>query len=82
MLNDFRGPLFDAGGFLLYSVDLNDLAVRAAYFIERIRKDAKPGDLPIEQPSRFLMTINLKTAKALGLTVPPSLLARADQVIE
>jgi putative ABC transport system substrate-binding protein len=82
MLNDFRGPLFDAGGFLLCSVDLNDLAVRAAYFIERIRKDAKPGDLPIEQPSRFLMTINLKTAKALGLTVPPSLLARADQVIE
>jgi putative ABC transport system substrate-binding protein len=66
----------------LYSVSFNELARRTAYFIERIRQGAKPGDLPIEQPSRFEMTINMKTAKALGLTIPPSLLARADQVVQ
>jgi putative ABC transport system substrate-binding protein len=82
MLTDFGGPLFESGGLLLYSVNLNELARRTAYFIERIRQRAKPGDLPIEQPSRFEMTINMKTAKALRLTIPPSLLARADQLIE
>ncbi len=82
MLNDFRSGLFEAGGFLSYSVDLDHLAARAAYFLERIRRGAKPGDLPIEQPTRFQLTINMKTAKALGLTIPPLLLLRADQVIE
>ena len=74
---------FAEAGFLLsYGVDLRDLFRRSAIFVDKIFKGAKPADLPVEQPTKFEFVINLKTAKALGLEIPPGLLTRADEVIE
>ena len=67
---------------MVYGPDVFDLLRRSAVFVDRVLKGAKPSDLPVEQPTKFTFIINLKTAKALGLTIPPSLLLRADQVIE
>jgi putative ABC transport system substrate-binding protein len=78
----FSAPVLDAGGLMAYEVDNGDLQTRAAAYVDKILKGAKPSDLPVQQPTEFKLFINLKAAKAIGLTIPESFLQRADQLIE